>query len=87
MSYKNAQELLPEPLMKQLWEYADGELIYVPSKEKKTRWGEKSGARRLYAERNREINEQYRNGGLTVGELAGRYCLSVDSIRKIISSD
>ena len=84
MSYKNGRDVLPPSLLKQLQEYIQGEIIYIPKKEaQRARWGENNGARQQLERRNKEIYRQYRNGS-TIVELIQRYHLSEDSIRKII---
>ncbi len=83
MVYKNARDILPEKLLLQLQEYVEGTLVYVPGRESKCEWGEKSGARTHYAARNLEIAEAFAQGG-SIASLAEQYCLSEDSIRKIL---
>ena len=44
MNYRNAQDIFPEQLLKQIQRYVSGETIYIPaSEQKKTAWGESSG--------------------------------------------
>ena len=83
MKYRNAQDILPDKLLKELQKYAGGENLYIPSAEAKKSWGEASGARSFYKQRNEEIRRKYREGS-TMEELAKEYGLSVDSIRKIV---
>jgi len=83
MKYKNAQEILPDRLLKELQQYVSGETIYVPNIQEKKQWGEASGARNYYKQRNKEIREKYHSGS-SFEKLADEYNLSVDSIRKII---
>ena len=47
MAYRNAQEIFPEGLLKQIPRYVSGETIYVPALEEKKAWGETSGYQRL----------------------------------------
>jgi hypothetical protein len=35
MSYKNGKDFLPASLLKQLQDYIQGEIIYIPKKEQK----------------------------------------------------
>jgi len=82
--YKNGKDVLPPSLLKELQKYVNGELVYVPKpNEKRARWGEVSGTRKLLAERNRDICRLYADGK-TVAELERLYHLSGESIRKII---
>ena len=43
MAYRNAQEIFPEGLLRQIQRYVSGETIYVPAREEKRAWGETSG--------------------------------------------
>ena len=52
----------------------------------RVRWGESSGLRRELAERNARIRRDYR-AGADVESLARDYCLSPDSIRKIVKKN
>lgn len=84
MSYKNGKDVLPPSLLKQLQEYIQGEIIYIPKKgQKRAGWGENNGTRLIIERRNREIFRMYQ-GGTTVMELIKSFHLSEDSIRKII---
>lgn len=83
MKYKNAQEILQDGLLRELQEYVSGETIYVPNAQSKKQWGEASGARSYYKQRNEQIRSKYRNG-CKIEELAEEYNLSVASIRKIV---
>jgi Mor family transcriptional regulator len=84
MSYKNGKDVLPPSLLKQLQDYIQGEIIYIPKKEqKRAGWGENNGTRLIIEKRNREIYGRYK-GGSTIFELIQMYHLSEDSIRKII---
>ncbi|WP_166242169.1 CD3324 family protein [Paenibacillus turpanensis] len=84
MSYKNGRDILPPSLLKELQQYIEGELIYIP-KQSQTRagWGENNGTRQQMLKRNKEIYLQYKNGMTTI-QLTQKYHLSEDSIRKII---
>jgi Mor family transcriptional regulator len=84
MSYKNGKDFLPASLLKQLQDYIQGEIIYIPKKEqKRAGWGENNGTRLVIEQRNQEIYNHYKNGS-TMRELICAYHLSEDSIRKII---
>ncbi len=83
MKYKNAQDILPDRLLKELQQYVSGETLYVPNVQEKRSWGEASGARAYYKKRNEEIRRGYQNGA-SLEELAAEYHLSRDSIRKIV---
>ena len=87
MSYKKAQDVLPEEILKIIQEYIDGEYIYIPRKnENHKSWGEKSGIKDSLKIRNNEIYKKYLNGA-TINELAKEYYLSEKSIRRIIGQE
>ncbi|MFC5471133.1 CD3324 family protein [Cohnella suwonensis] len=84
MIYKNGRDVIPPSLLRELQKYVDGELIYIPKlDDKRARWGEVSGTRKLLAERNKEICRLHSDGS-TIAELERRYHLTGESIRKII---
>ena len=82
MKYINAKGFLPDVLIEELQSYIQGGYIYIPSSQQK-QWGEVSGYRLELSRRNHQITEEYHQG-LSVEALAGKYCLSVYTIRKII---
>lgn len=83
MKYKNAADILPDKLLREIQKYASGEAIYIPQAAEKSGWGEKSGARAYYCERNRRICQRYREGA-GFGALSIEFGLSPESIRKIV---
>jgi len=84
VSYKNGKDILPPSLLKQLQEYIQGEIVYIPKREqKRAGWGENNGTRLIIERRNKEIYRLYKSGW-TIVELIQSYHLSEDSIRKII---
>ncbi|AWB45680.1 hypothetical protein DCC85_16720 [Paenibacillus sp. CAA11] len=85
MNYRNGKDVLPPRLLKELQDYIQGELVYIPKvSQKRALWGEISGSRKAIAKRNQEIYQAYLEGQ-SAEELAGSYHLSIDSIRKIIT--
>ena len=60
MSYKNAKDVLPDELIREIQKYIDGDLLYIPTKSEKTEWGIRSGARQKYAERNHDARDTRR---------------------------
>ena len=86
MKYLKADVIFPELLLREIQKYVQGEMIYIPSPEgSRRKWGENSGYREYLACRNNKIREEF-NKGLTVDQLSARFCLSVDSIKKIVYS-
>lgn len=83
MGYKNAAELLPPELLKDLQEYFSGGIIYVPKTSKKAGWGELSGSRRDIDNRNRSIRLLFKSGK-KVNELSEQFFLSEETIKKIV---
>ncbi len=85
MKYKNAADVLPDKLLREIQKYASGEAIYIPQAKEKSGWGTKSGAHAYYKKRNEEICTRYAEGE-TADALAEAFGLSPKSIRKIIYS-
>jgi len=83
MKYKNASDILPIDLLKEVQKYAAGETLYFPKDRERKKWGEKTGARTFFQERNHEIRQKYLQK-MSVEHLADEYCLSVETIRKIV---
>lgn len=84
LKYKNAKAVLPERLYRELQQYVQGEIIYVPKDDsEKAGWGEKNGTKEKYTNRNTEIIMLYKNG-VSKEAIADRYHLSECSIKKII---
>lgn len=83
MQYKNAKEVLPPSLLKEMQKYIQGDLIYIPKAKERAAWGEVNGSRALIAERNEKIFQLY-NNGKSMDELERKFHLSIDSIRKIV---
>lgn len=83
MKYKNASDILPDKLLREIQKYISGELLYIPSGKARKKWGEGSGARQFYAARNEEIRRKYFDK-IDIETLAEEYNLSVDTIRKIV---
>lgn len=84
MKYRNASDILPDELLKEIRKYISGEALYIPSDRERKKWGSGSGARKFYALRNEEIRSKFFNHKLKMEKLAEEYCLSVETIRKIV---
>ena len=84
MKYRNASEILPDDLLKELQKYASGEILYVPSDEGRRKWGSNTGARRFYEQRNEEIRSKYFGFKIPIATLSEEYSLSDETVRKIL---
>ena len=84
MKYRNASEILPDDLLKELQKYAPGEIIYVPIDADRKKWGSDSGARQFYVRRNEEIRQKYFGLKIPIQELCEEYSLSDETVRKIL---
>ncbi|MDF2659178.1 MAG: hypothetical protein K0Q94_1969 [Paenibacillus sp.] len=80
--YKNARDVLPESLIREIQKYVRGEHLYIPQTERKG-WGETNGARDEMERRNKEIYQKYMDG-IGVTELSEIYHLSEERIRGIL---
>lgn len=84
MSYKRADEILPENILEILQTYAGGETIYVPKKKEcRKKWGSSTGANESLRMRNEQIFGQYQKG-ISTKELAKSYYLTEKSIQRIL---
>ena len=87
MSYIKAEDILPEELIAQIQQYADGVTIYIPRKaENRRAWGHATAYKAELSQRNRCIREDACRGA-GVAALAGKYHLSEKSIRRILRSE
>ncbi|MGW8825063.1 CD3324 family protein [Paenibacillus lautus] len=84
MKYINADIILPEELLKEVQKYVQGGMVYIPKPEGlRKKWGENSGSRVYLKKRNLEIRQLFASGA-TIDQLSSQYCLSGDSIKKIV---
>ena len=83
MQYKNAADILPSRLLREVQRYIEGELLYIPRSESKQEWGAVSGSKQFYSERNSQIRELFQEGR-SIQELAVKYGLSNSTVKKII---
>ena len=83
MGYRNAQEIFPEGLLKQIQRYVSGETIYIPARDERKAWGETSGYQQYIRERNEKIRTNF-SAGSSVDVLMDKYALSCDSIKRIV---
>ena len=82
-TYKNARDILPDRLLKELQEYASGETLYIPKAQEKKHWGEISGARSYYKQRNAEIRRRFADG-VSIEEICEEFGLAYDTVRRIV---
>jgi Mor family transcriptional regulator len=84
LNYKNAKDILPPELLREIQNYVQGERIYIPQLDNvRVTWGSKSGSHQEITFRNAEILSKYKDG-LNIDELSEIFCLSTESIRKIV---
>ena len=83
MKYKNASDILPDNLLREVQKYAAGETLYFPKDEERKKWGELTGSRVFFQKRNAEIRTKYLQK-MSIEHLADEYNLSVETIRKIV---
>lgn len=84
MSYRKAEEILPQELIDWIQEYIDGENIYIPRKaEHKKEWGSSTTIKQELSQRNQNIYSDAKNG-FSVRELSKQYFLSEKSIQRIL---
>ena len=81
--YINAEDILPAELISQIRNYIEGKAIYIPRADGRAAWGNATGTRAELDSRNRSIRDEFASG-VSVTELSEKYCLSTDSIRKIL---
>ena len=84
MSYIKAENVLPQDLIRQIQEYADGVYIYIPRKPgTRHAWGQKTDYKAELKLRNDAIREDYLRG-TRIPTLSLKYNLSEKSIRRIL---
>jgi hypothetical protein len=83
MNYRNASDILPDALLREVQKYTSGETLYVPSVGERRKWGHGSGARAFYEQRNEEIRQKFLNR-TSIKDLADRYFLSTETVKKIV---
>ena len=84
MSYIKAEKVLPEELIRQIQEYADGVYIYIPRKPgTRHAWGQETDYKAELRLRNDRIRKDHA-AGESVTALSRKYHLSEKSIRRIL---
>ena len=84
MSYIRADRILPRELLEAIQHYVDGEIIYIPKKEKRS-WGSGTSSKEFFRERNERIFQAWQKG-ISEDELSRRFSLSRKSIQRILRS-
>jgi Mor family transcriptional regulator len=84
MKYLNASDILPDKLLQEVQKYTQGKALYIPKTNERRKWGEGSGARNYYEQRNEEIQKKFARDEVSIEELATEYYLSIETIRKIL---
>lgn len=83
MKYRNASDILPDALLREVQKYTSGETLYIPSRGERKKWGDGSGARAFHEKRNEEIRRKFLDG-MSIRDLAGEYFLSAETVKKIV---
>jgi Mor family transcriptional regulator len=83
LNYKKGADVLPARLLKEIQEYVEGSLIYIPKKSSKAGWGYLSGARQSIDKRNKRIIFLFEHGA-DINGLSDKFHLSEDTIKKIV---
>ena len=82
MSYIRADEILPRELLEAIQQYVDGQIIYIPRKEKQA-WGSRTSTKEFFRERNERIFQAWQEG-ISEEELSRCFYLSRKSIQRIL---
>ncbi|OIK14629.1 CD3324 family protein [Bacillus sp. MUM 13] len=86
MKYVKATAILPEKLILEIQKYVQGETIYIPKPEAAyQKWGARSGSRKMIDDRNASIKTAFKSGS-SINQLSEEYCLSIETIKKVVYS-
>ena len=83
MKYRKASDILPDALLKEVQKYIEGEALYIPKGKARKKWGEASGGRTFFQQRNEEIRNKFFHK-VSIENLAEEYNLSYETVRKIV---
>jgi Mor family transcriptional regulator len=84
MPYLKGEEALPPELLAEIQKYVQGSLVYIPRRgPERAGWGRRNGAREALDRRDAAIREAA-SGGTSLDELAERYAISTDAVRKVL---
>ena len=82
MGYVKALEVLPDDIIEVIQNYVEGELIYIPKRNKEN-WGANTDTKATLRKRNNAIYVDFQQG-LSISSLSKKYFLSEKSIFRII---
>lgn len=85
MKYKNAKDIFPDEILREIMKYVDGQYIYIP-KKKENNDKVITEYRQEIDIRNSKIYEHYLIG-MKYSEIAKMYCLSEKSVRRIVLNE
>jgi len=83
MKYKNAFDILPDELLQEVQKYIEGEALYIPKTNERKKWGESTGARTYFLQRNEQIRNKFFQK-TSIDDLSEEFGLSAETIRKIV---
>lgn len=87
MKYKNAKDVLPKELLREVKKYAAGSLLYIPSEEAEHLDSQMKRSLTDFKQnlmvRNQRIYNEYL-AGKSITELADEYYLSLDTVKKMV---
>lgn len=77
--------MLSDELLKEVQKYAEGEVLYFP-KLKQRNWGDTTGAKGFYVQRNEEIKRKY-GEKQSIESNSDEYGLSLDTAKKLFMTE
>jgi len=84
VKYLNGKVILPEELIQQIQNYAEGIYVYIPKRDTvKSKWGDRTNYRSEMDLRNKNIYDKYLEG-VMIPRIADCYHLSLQSVRRIV---
>lgn len=83
MKYLNAAEVFPDYLLVEIQKHISGKVLYIPIGEEHLKWGEKSGSKQHFENRNKQIKHQYQKGD-SIEHISQEFGLAYETVRKII---
>ena len=86
MKYVNAADVLPPELLIEISKYAGGKLLCIPTLNEKRPWGEKSGSKQYYLDRNHQIRNLFQQGH-SAEELSKIFGLSPETVKRIAKKE